>query len=104
HQGTIGLAAEATIVHDDAMRLGQRGADRLVAREYTLQATWRQDQRRPAARLRIVHLGTIDLCCRHAVPSWPASAARSPLGCLCCSLCVCKAPRQLMRARLWACS
>jgi len=51
-----------------------------------------------------IHLGTVDLRCRHAAPSWRASVARSPLGCLCCSLCACKAPRQLIHTRLWACS
>jgi hypothetical protein len=41
HQGTVGLAAEATIVRDDAVRLRQRGDDRLVACEHPLQAPWR---------------------------------------------------------------
>src|SRR5215475_12602490 len=73
HQGTGGLAAEATIVRNDAMRLGQLGADWLVAREHPLQAPWRQDQRRPAASLLIIHLGTVDLRSRHVAPSWRAS-------------------------------
>src|SRR5206468_12745809 len=81
HQGTVGLAAEATIVHNDAMCLGQLGADRLVAREHPLQAPWRQDQRRPAASLLIINLGTVDLRYRHVSPSWQAStdAESSPL-------------------------
>src|SRR5262249_8545042 len=70
HHGTGGLATEATIVHDDTMRLGQLGSDRLVAREHPLQATWRQDKGRPAASLLVVNLGSVQLCCRHASPSY----------------------------------
>src|SRR5215471_10713131 len=46
-----------------------------------LQAPWRQDQRRPAASLLIINLGTVDPRYRHVSPSWRAStdSESSPL-------------------------
>src|SRR3989441_1319804 len=68
HHGALRLAAEASVIGNDPVRVGQARQHRLVAFQHALQATGGQDHGRPAASLFIVNLRTVHLRSSHGSP------------------------------------